>query len=76
VGAGATASLKYVQPDHLGTPRSVIDPVRNVAIWTWDAKSEVFGNSPPNQDPDLDGTAFVFNLRFPGQRYDPSTGLN
>ncbi|MGO1069545.1 RHS repeat-associated core domain-containing protein [Lysobacter sp. CA199] len=74
-GAAAGQSLKYVQPDHLGTPRSVIDPTRNVAIWTWDAKSETFGNSPPNQDPDLDGTAFVFNMRFPGQRYDTASGL-
>ncbi|MFQ6311467.1 RHS repeat-associated core domain-containing protein [Lysobacter capsici] len=76
VGAGATTSVKYVQPDHLGTPRSVIDPARDVAIWTWDAKSEVFGNSPPNQDPDQDSTTFVFNLRFPGQRHDPNTGLS
>lgn len=70
VGSGSTQTLQYVQPDHLGTPRAVIDPSRNVAIWTWDAKSEAFGNNPPNQDPDLDGTAFVFNLRFPGQRLD------
>lgn len=76
VGAGAGQTLAYVQPDHLGTPRSVIDPARNVAVWTWDAKSEVFGNSPPNQDPDLNGTAFVFNMRFPGQRYDVATGLS
>lgn len=76
IGTGATQTLAYVQPDHLGTPRSVIDPGRNVAIWTWDAKSEVFGGSPPNQDPDLDGTAFVFNMRFPGQRHDPTTGLS
>ena len=75
-GAGAAQSLKYVQPDHLGTPRAVIDPMRNVAIWTWEAKGDAFGNSPPNQDPDLDGTAFVFNMRFPGQRHDPSTGLS
>ncbi|MGO1069770.1 RHS repeat-associated core domain-containing protein [Lysobacter sp. CA199] len=76
VGAGSGQSFKYVQPDQLGTPRTVIDPARNVAIWTWDAKSEVFGNSPPNQDPDLDGTSFVFNMRFPGQRHDPNTGLS
>ncbi|MEH6420863.1 RHS repeat-associated core domain-containing protein [Pseudomonas sp. CGJS7] len=76
VGAGADPSLKYVQPDHLGTPRAVIDSVRNVAIWAWDTKSEVFGNNAPNQDPDLDGAAFVFNMRFPGQRHDPNTGLN
>ncbi|MFB5206230.1 hypothetical protein, partial [Stenotrophomonas sp. 3diitr2024] len=36
--------LAYVQPDHLGTPRVVIDPVRNVSIWEWSNKSEVFGN--------------------------------
>lgn len=75
-GAGTGQVLHYVEPDHLGTPRAVIDRTRDVAIWTWDAKSEAFGNSPPNQDPDLDGSAFVFNLRFPGQRYDATTGLN
>ncbi|WP_081770101.1 RHS repeat-associated core domain-containing protein [Luteimonas huabeiensis] len=72
----ATNRLHYVQPDHLGTPRAVIDPVRNVAVWTWDLASEAFGNSPPNPDPDGDGTAFVFDLRFPGQRYDAASGLN
>ncbi|MEI2429059.1 RHS repeat-associated core domain-containing protein [Lysobacter yananisis] len=75
VGAGAGQTLAYVQPDHLGTPRSIIDPARNVAVWAWDAKSEVFGNSPPNQDPDQDGVAFVFNMRFPGQRLDAASGL-
>ncbi|ROU08999.1 hypothetical protein D9T17_02475 [Lysobacter enzymogenes] len=75
VGSGGTQTLHYVQPDHLGTPRAVIDPSRNVAIWSWDAKSEVFGNSPPNQDPDQDGTAFVFNMRFSGQRFDAASGL-
>lgn len=75
IGSGSAQSLRYVQPDHLGTPRAVIDPSRNVAIWTWSAKSEAFGNSPPNQDPDLDGTAFVFDMRFPGQRLDAVSGL-
>ena len=76
VGVLASNSLHYLQPDHLGTPRAVIDPVRDVAIWTWDLKGEAFGNTPPNQDPDNDGTAFVFDMRFPGQRYDAATGLN
>ncbi|MGO1073861.1 RHS repeat-associated core domain-containing protein [Lysobacter sp. CA199] len=78
-GAGTAQSLKYIESDHLGTPRAVVDPSRGaagVAIWTWDAKGEAFGNSPPNQDPDQDGTAFVFNMRFPGQRHDSSTGLS
>ena len=72
-GGGA---LKYVQPDHLGTPRAVIDPVANAAVWTWDLKSEAFGNSVPNQNPDGDANLFVFDMRFPGQRYDAATGLN
>ncbi|MCC4598055.1 RHS repeat protein [Xanthomonas campestris pv. phormiicola] len=76
VGVLAKNSVRYVQPDHLGTPRAVIDPVRDVAIWTWDLKGEAFGNTPPDQDPDKDGTAFVFDMRFPGQRYDAATGLN
>uniref|UniRef100_UPI000B226E99 RHS repeat-associated core domain-containing protein n=1 Tax=Xanthomonas graminis TaxID=3390026 RepID=UPI000B226E99 len=76
VGVLAGNALNYVQPDHLGTPRTVIDPVRDVAIWKWDIKGEAFGNTPPDQDADRDGTAFVFGMRFPGQRYDGATGLN
>lgn len=59
--------VAYIQPDHLGTPRVVIDPVRDVAIWEWRSKSEVFGNQAPNADPDGDGVAFDLALRFPGQ---------
>ncbi len=69
-------TLNYIQPDHLGSPRAVIDPVRDVAIWRWDLKGEAFGNTAPDQDPDHDGNAFVLNLRFPGQRYDALSGLN
>jgi len=29
----------------------------------------------PNDDPDGDGIAFVFDLRFPGQYFDRETGL-
>ncbi|MGN7915898.1 RHS repeat-associated core domain-containing protein [Lysobacter sp. 22409] len=76
VGAGVAQTLRYVQPDHLGTPRVVIDPSRNLAVWSWDAKSEAFGNNPPNQDPDQDGIAFVFDMRFLGQSFDAATGLN
>ena len=54
----------------------MIDPVRDVAIWKWDLKGEVFGTTAPDQDPDKDSTAFVFDMRFPGQRYDAASGLN
>jgi RHS repeat-associated protein len=76
VGAGANQKLHYVQADALGTPRVVIDPVRNVAVWNWDLANEAFGDSSPNQDADRDGIAFVFDMRLPGQRHDSSTGGN
>jgi RHS repeat-associated protein len=65
-----------VQADALGTPRAVIDPVRNLAVWQWDVAGEAFGDSAPNEDPDGDGIAFVLDMRFPGQRYDSATGLS
>ncbi|MNV31284.1 putative deoxyribonuclease RhsC [compost metagenome] len=67
--------LAYVQPDHLGTPRVVIDPVRDVAIWEWSSKSEVFGDQAPANDPDGDGAAFDLALRFPGQQATEASGL-
>jgi len=76
VGLIASNQVHYIEPDHLGTPRVVIEPARNVAVWTWDLKGEAFGNSVPNQDPDGDANSFVFNVRFPGQRYDVTTGMN
>jgi len=68
--------LHYIEPDHLGTPRVVIEVVRNVPVWKWDLRSEVFGNGVQDQDPDGDANPFVFNMRFPGQRYDAASGLN
>jgi len=76
VGLMASNGLNYVEADALGTPRAVIDPERNVAIWKWDLTGEAFGNTAPNQNPDGDANAFLFNMRFPGQRYDAASGLN
>jgi RHS repeat-associated protein len=64
-----------VQPDHLGTPRVVIDPIRDVAIWEWSSKSEVFGNQVPNVDADGDGIGFELALRFPGQQATDASGM-
>jgi RHS repeat-associated protein len=66
----------YVESDHLGTPRSVIDIQRNVAVWTWVLLGNPFGEGAPNQNPDGDGQNFVFGLRFPGQYFDQETGLH
>ncbi|GHE30767.1 type IV secretion protein Rhs [Vulcaniibacterium thermophilum] len=72
----ANDRLYYIEPDHLGSPRVVIDPIREKAVWTWPLTGEAFGADQPNPDPDADGIAFVFDMRFPGQRYDSASGLN
>ena len=79
VGAGAAQKLHYIEADALGTPRVVVDPTRGTqgtAVWTWDLAGEAFGVTAPNQNPDGDANQFVFNMRFPGQRFDAVTGLN
>ena len=43
-------------------------------VWRWD--STPFGDTLPNEDPDGDGQALRFNLRFPGQYFDVETGLH
>jgi len=68
--------LHYIETDHLGTPRVVIEQDRNLAVWTWPIAGEAFGNTPPDEDPDGDGTNFTLDMRFPGQRYDSASGLN
>ncbi|PPT73378.1 RHS repeat domain-containing protein, partial [Xanthomonas arboricola] len=72
----ADSKLAYVEPDHLGTPRVVIDPARNLVVWNWSIKGEAFGDTAPSTDADQDGTGFVLDMRFPGQRYDSLRGLN
>jgi RHS repeat-associated protein len=51
----------------------VTRPADNAIMWRWD--QDPFGTAVPNQNPQALGT-FVYNLRFPGQYYDPETGLN
>jgi RHS repeat-associated protein len=68
-------AIRDIQPDHLGTPRVVIDRATDKAIWTWSISGDAFGNDAPNEDPDGDGTKYVFDMRFPGQRYDAVTKL-
>lgn len=76
IGLLADGQLYYIEPDHLGSPRLVVDPARDVAVWRWDLNGEAFGNTAPNEDPDGDGTPLVLDMRFPGQRFDAASGLN
>lgn len=67
-------NLYSIYTDQLNTPRMVTDAQRSVV---WQAlPDEPFGLDVPDEDPNHTGTPFVFNLRFPGQYYDPESGLN
>ena len=59
-----------IYADQIDTPRLITDDT-NRPVWQWDAKP--FGDSPPNEDLDGNGTPFHYNLRFPGQYYDAET---
>lgn len=62
VAAAGMLELAYIQPDHLGTQRVVIEPARDVATWEWSKKIEVFGDQAPSNDLDGDGVAFEVPL--------------
>lgn len=68
--------LHYIEADHLGTPRAVIDPVANEVVWRWEAAPDPFGTTLPARDLASDGTVFELHLRFPGQYYDAETRLH
>jgi len=70
-GTASSPVVYYVQADHLGTPRTVIDRA-GVQRWTWVA--EPFGNSAPVENPVGFGV-FKLNLRMPGQYFDVESGL-
>ncbi|MBF0474979.1 MAG: hypothetical protein HQK59_03945 [Deltaproteobacteria bacterium] len=65
VGVLKPGTQYYVNPDHLGSPRSIIDST-GATVWKWDR--DPFGNGAPT------GT-LTYNLRFPGQYFDSETGL-
>jgi RHS repeat-associated protein len=71
-GSGGV-NIFYVHTDHLNTPRKIAQPSTGTLAWRYDA--DPFGTTAPNQNPAGLGT-FVYNLRAPGQYYQPETGLN
>jgi len=61
--------LHHIQPDHLGTPRKVIQTSNNTALWNWPILNNPFGETAPTG-------SITLNLRFPGQYFDAETGLH
>jgi RHS repeat-associated protein len=57
---GTGVTVYYVHTDHLETPRKVTLPSNNSLVWRFDP--DTFGSSAPT-------SAFIYNLRFPGQFY-------
>jgi RHS repeat-associated protein len=72
--ASGTVDFYYVHADHLNTPRRVTRASDNTIVWRW--SSDPYGLGFVDEDPDGDGQALVYNLRFPGQYADGETGLN
>ncbi len=72
----AGGQLHHIQPDHLGTPRKVVQSSNNTVIWDWAILDNPFGENEPHPDPDGNEVSFIMNLRFPGQYYDTETGLH
>jgi len=67
------STLTYLHTDHLDTPRLGTDAAGTL-VWRW--KSDGFGEAAPEQDPDGNGTQVSVHLRFPGQHYEPESGLH
>jgi RHS repeat-associated protein len=87
-GAAAGIEVHAIHTDHLGTPRALVNaqtqggqPAGTV-VWRWrlinqgTSGSNAFGAMAAEEDPDGNGTTVRFDLRFPGQQYDASTGLH
>jgi len=73
--AQTQANVYYIYTDHLNTPREIRNNA-NQQRWTWyPEQAEAFGANPPNENPQTLGI-FQYNLRFPGQLYDPTSQLS
>ena len=64
----------YIHTDHLNTPTRITRHTDNAVMWRWDR--DPYGNGAPNEDAEGNGRFVFFNLRFPGQQFDPETGLH
>jgi RHS repeat-associated protein len=84
IGVVRNGNPYYVETDQLGSPRKIVQPgypsndpdYGDKVVWSWDYAASTFGENAPNQDPSNSGSAFVMNVRFPGQYYDSETGLH
>ncbi|WP_163834845.1 RHS repeat-associated core domain-containing protein [Spartinivicinus ruber] len=72
-GQSTKQQVAYIHSDHLNTPRVATNKAGQ-AIWQW--QSDAFGVGVANEDVDGNGQKTVVALRFPGQVFDPESGLH
>ena len=72
-GKDGKYTISYIHSDHLNTPRYATNHNKTV-VWKWE--SDAFGVGLADEDVDGDEQLTTISLRFPGQIYDPSTGLH
>ncbi|WP_151717100.1 RHS repeat domain-containing protein [Acinetobacter sp. TUM15071] len=64
-GSGSATKIYHIVTDVQNTPRRLIDSSNSNVVWSWDSTAFGLGNPVGN---------ITFNLRFPGQYYDATTG--
>lgn len=62
--------VSYIETDHLGTPRKVVNRTTNATLWNWDSLGDSLGAAAPIP------SGVTLNLRFPGQYFDAETNLS
>ncbi|MCB1612049.1 MAG: RHS repeat-associated core domain-containing protein [Xanthomonadales bacterium] len=79
--------VRGVLTDHLNTPRALTalhggNQSAGTIVWRWSLTSRdasgnnAFGTNSADEDPDGNGAATLFDLRFPGQQYEAQSGLH
>ncbi len=64
----------YIHIDNVNAPTRLTRTSDNAIMWRWD--HDPYGTGAPDEDADGNGAFVFFNGRFPGQMYDPESGLN
>jgi RHS repeat-associated protein len=72
IASSYSTEIYYVHNDHLGTPKMLTNSNGQPV---WRSTATPFGKSSVDNDVDDDGLEIEFNLRQPGQYYDPESGL-
>lgn len=76
VGVNQNGVLHGILTDHLNSPRSVFELATQKTVWRWNMVDDAFGENISNEDPDANGTKFVFDMRYSGQLFDTESGLH